>query len=56
MKALIYRGPGQKGWETKADPAVLAPTDAIVRIDSSTISRDWGLLGCWVIGDRRRRR
>lgn len=37
MKALIYGGPGQKAWETKADPGILEPTDAIVRIDSSTI-------------------
>src|SRR6476469_8301006 len=37
MKALIYHGPGQKGWETKADPTIVVPTDVIVRIDSSTI-------------------
>jgi alcohol dehydrogenase len=37
MKALVYHGPGQKDWETKADPELLAPTDAIVSIDSSTI-------------------
>jgi alcohol dehydrogenase len=37
MKALVYHGPGQKDWETKPDPGILAPTDAIVRIDSSTI-------------------
>jgi alcohol dehydrogenase len=37
MKALVFHGPGQKDWETKADPELLAPTDAIVRIDSSTI-------------------
>ena len=37
MKALVYQGPAQKTWETKSDPAILAPTDAIVRIDSSTI-------------------
>ena len=37
MKALVYHGPGEKDWETKADPEILAPTDAIVRIDSSTI-------------------
>src|SRR5438046_218781 len=37
MKALIYHGPGQKDWETKDDPVILAATDAIVRIDSSTI-------------------
>ena len=37
MKALVYHGPGQKDWETKDDPTILAPSDAIVRIDSSTI-------------------
>lgn len=37
MKALVFHGPGQKDWETKPDPELLAPTDAIVRIDSSTI-------------------
>jgi alcohol dehydrogenase len=37
MKALIYHGPGEKTWETKADPTISDPSDAIVRIDSSTI-------------------
>src|SRR5262249_60952455 len=37
MKALVHHGPGLKEWETKPDPGILAPTDAIVRIDSSTI-------------------
>jgi len=37
MQALVYHGPGRKDWETTADPGILAPTDAIVRIDSSTI-------------------
>jgi alcohol dehydrogenase len=37
MKALVYHGPGQRVWETVPDPAILEPTDAIVRIDSSTI-------------------
>jgi alcohol dehydrogenase len=37
MEALVYHGPGQKEWETKPDPSVVAATDAIVRIDSSTI-------------------
>ena len=37
MKALIYHGPGQRGWDTVADPTVIEPTDAIVRIDTSTI-------------------
>ena len=37
MKALVYQGPGQRGWDTVDDPAILDPTDAIVRIDTSTI-------------------
>jgi alcohol dehydrogenase len=37
MKALIYDGPGEKVWDTKADPVIADPSDAIVRIDSSTI-------------------
>ena len=37
MKALVYHGPGQKSWESVPDPVIEAPTDAIVRITSSTI-------------------
>ena len=37
MKALVYHGPGQRGWDTVDDPTILDPTDAIVRIDASTI-------------------
>jgi alcohol dehydrogenase len=37
MKALIYHGPGEKTWETKPDPTIVDPSDAVVRIDSSTI-------------------
>jgi alcohol dehydrogenase len=37
MKALVYHGPGERSWETVPDPIILEPTDAIVRIDSSTI-------------------
>jgi alcohol dehydrogenase len=37
MKALIYHGPGEKAWETKPDPTIIDPSDAVVRIDSSTI-------------------
>jgi alcohol dehydrogenase len=37
MKALVYQGPGQKAWESTPDPFILKPTDAIVRIDTSTI-------------------
>jgi alcohol dehydrogenase len=37
MKALVYEGPGERSWESVPDPSILQPTDAIVRIDSSTI-------------------
>src|SRR5205809_5865989 len=37
MKALVYHGPGQRAWEDVPDPKIEEPTDAIVRIDSSTI-------------------
>lgn len=37
MKALVYHGPGQRGWDTVEDPRILDPTDAIVRIDTTTI-------------------
>jgi alcohol dehydrogenase len=37
MKALVYHGPGQRAWETMPDPTIQDPTDAIVRIDTSTI-------------------
>ena len=37
MKALVYHGPGQKDWETKPDPKIERPTDAIVQIDTTTI-------------------
>ncbi len=37
MKALVYHGPGQRGWDTVDDPTILHPTDAVVRIDTSTI-------------------
>jgi alcohol dehydrogenase len=37
MKALVYHGPGQRRWETVPDPKLQDPTDAIVRIDTSTI-------------------
>lgn len=37
MKALVYHGPGQRTWETVPDPRLQDPTDAIVRIDTSTI-------------------
>jgi alcohol dehydrogenase len=37
MKALVYHGPAQKAWELVPDPTIEQPTDAIVRISSSTI-------------------
>jgi alcohol dehydrogenase len=37
MKALVYHGPGRRAWETVPDPTIEAATDAIVRIDTSTI-------------------
>ncbi|HET8980409.1 MAG TPA: zinc-dependent alcohol dehydrogenase family protein [Solirubrobacteraceae bacterium] len=37
MKALVYHGPGQRAWDSVADPAIADPTDAIVRVDTSTI-------------------
>ena len=37
MKALVYHGPGQRAWEVMPDPEIQEPTDAIVRIDTSTI-------------------
>jgi alcohol dehydrogenase len=37
MKALVYHGPGQRAWEDKPRPAIQDPSDAIVRITTSTI-------------------
>jgi alcohol dehydrogenase len=37
MKALVYHGPGQKAWEEVPDPKLVAPTDVIVRVDTTTI-------------------
>jgi alcohol dehydrogenase len=37
MKALVYHGPGQRGWDTVDDPTIIDPTDIVVRIDTSTI-------------------
>jgi alcohol dehydrogenase len=37
MKALVYGGPGKRAWESVPDPSIIEPTDAVVRIDSSTI-------------------
>ena len=37
MKALVYHGPGQRGWDTVDDPTIIDATDAIVRVDTTTI-------------------
>ena len=37
MRALVYHGPGSKAWEEVPRPTIVADTDAIVKIDSSTI-------------------
>ena len=37
MKALVYHGPGGKGWDTVPDPVIIDPTDILVRIDTTTI-------------------
>ena len=37
MKTLVYHGPGQKRWESKPDPSIQRSTDAIVKIDTTTI-------------------
>ncbi|MCU1402370.1 MAG: alcohol dehydrogenase [Microbacteriaceae bacterium] len=37
MKALVYKGPGQKSWDDVPDPVILQPTDVIVKMDVTTI-------------------
>src|SRR4051812_22045317 len=37
MRALVYHGPGNKAWEEVPAPALVADTDAIVRVDAVTI-------------------
>ncbi|HEY7829621.1 MAG TPA: hypothetical protein VIC06_03545 [Solirubrobacteraceae bacterium] len=34
MKALVYHGPGQRGWDTVADPTLINQTDIVVRVDT----------------------
>jgi alcohol dehydrogenase len=33
----VYHGPGEKAWEEVPEPKILAPTDVIVRVDTTTI-------------------
>src|SRR6201981_611332 len=37
MKALVYHGPGERGWDSVEDPTIGEPTDIIGRVDTSTI-------------------
>jgi alcohol dehydrogenase len=37
MRALVYHGPGVKAWEDVPKPEVADDTDAIVRVDATTI-------------------
>ena len=31
MKALVYHGPGQRGWDTAEDPTIIDQTDIVAR-------------------------
>lgn len=37
MKALVYKGPGLRAWETRPKPAIGQATDVIVRVTTTTI-------------------
>lgn len=37
MKAMVYRGSGEKSWMEVADPVISDPRDAIIRVDAVTI-------------------
>jgi alcohol dehydrogenase len=37
MKALVYHGPHQRGWDSVDDPVIIDPADVIVRVDTTTI-------------------
>ncbi len=37
MRALVYHGPGNKAWQEVPDPVLIDDTDAIVRVDATTI-------------------
>ena len=37
MHALVYHGPGKRSWEQKPRPSLRKPTDAIVRLTTTTI-------------------
>ena len=37
MKALVYHGPGNKSWDDVPEPTIDEPTDAIVKVETTTI-------------------
>ncbi|GAC1605973.1 MAG: zinc-dependent alcohol dehydrogenase family protein [Acidimicrobiales bacterium] len=37
MRTLVYHGPGQKTWEEVPDPVLIDDTDAIIKVDATTI-------------------
>ncbi|MFI6494444.1 alcohol dehydrogenase catalytic domain-containing protein [Streptomyces sp. NPDC050564] len=37
MRALVYHGPEQTSWDTVRDPAIEEATDALVRVDATTV-------------------
>ena len=37
MKALVFKGPGQKSWEEAQKPTLQHPTDAIIKMFKTTI-------------------
>jgi alcohol dehydrogenase len=37
MRALVYHGPGRKAWEERPRPTLQRPSDAIVRVSTTTI-------------------
>ena len=37
MKALVYHGPGRRSWDDVPDPHVINPSDAVVRVETTTI-------------------
>ncbi len=46
MKALVYEGAGQKSWTEIADPVIVDPRDAIIKVDTVTIcGTDLHILG-----------
>jgi alcohol dehydrogenase len=37
MYAMVYHGPGRRSWQEVPDPAIQRATDAVVRVDATTI-------------------